>query len=113
MSDTAAHGDGLSVRDAVERQRYEGRLGPDGPLAAILTYELQGDRITLRHTEVLEAYEGRGLGSQLVSKVLADLRARGIGVVARCPFVIAWLERHPGEQDILVEPLRARDRPGA
>lgn len=102
----------LAVRDAVERQRFEGRLGTDGTLAAILTYELQGDRMTLRHTEVLEAFEGRGLGSRLVSAVFTDLRARGIGVVARCPFVIAWLERHPGEQDILVEPLRGRDRPG-
>jgi predicted GNAT family acetyltransferase len=103
----------LAVRDAVERQRFEGRLGPDGPLAAILTYDLEGDRITLRHTEVLEAYEGRGLGSRLVGEVFADLRARGIGVVARCPFVVAWLERHPGEQDILVEPLRGRDQRGA
>ena len=101
------------MRDATQRQRYEGRLGPDGPLAVILTYDLQDERMTLRHTEVFEAYEGRGLGSRMVDEVLTDLRARGIGVVARCPFVVAWLQRHPERQDILVEPLRARDRPGS
>lgn len=118
MSDpTAAHppepAADLAVRDVPEQRRYEGRLGPDGPLAALLTYEREGDHVTLRHTEVLEAFEGHGLGSRLVSEVIADLRARGIGVVARCPFVIAWLERHPAEQDVLVEPLRGRDRPGS
>jgi predicted GNAT family acetyltransferase len=101
----------LVVRDVPERERYEAWLGADGPLAAILTYAQTDDRVTLRHTEVLEAYEGQGIGSRLVGEVFEDLRARGLGVVARCPFVIAWLRRHSDEQDILVEPLRAPDQP--
>jgi predicted GNAT family acetyltransferase len=94
----------LLVTDAPERARYEGRLGEAGRLAAVLDYERKDDRVTLRHTEVGEDFEGQGVGSRLVAEVFADLRARGLRVVARCPFVIAWLERHPDERDILVDP---------
>jgi predicted GNAT family acetyltransferase len=110
MSETdTADADRLIVSAAPERGRYEARIGAEGPLAAILTYDLTDDRVTLRHTEVLQAFEGQGVGSRLVREVFDDLRTRGLGVVARCPFVVAWLRRHPHEQDILVEPLRAPD----
>jgi predicted GNAT family acetyltransferase len=100
----------LQVTDAPERQRYEARLGVDGRLAGVLDYERRADRVTLRHTEVGEDFEGQGVGSRLVGAVFADLRARELQVIARCPFVIAWLERHPDERDIVVDPRRGDDR---
>lgn len=96
-------GEALSVSDVPERARYEARVGEDGPLAAVLTYERSGEHITLQHTQVREEYEGQGIGSRLVADVFADLRERGLRVIPRCPFVVAWLKRHPEEHDLLVD----------
>ncbi len=97
----------LHVRDAPERQRYEATLGDDQKLAAVLAYRRGDEWIALVHTEVREGFEGQGIGSRLVKAVLADLRARAIPVIPKCPFVIAWLQRHPDEHDVLFRPLEA------
>jgi predicted GNAT family acetyltransferase len=99
----------LHVTDAQDRSRFEARLSPDGPLAALISYERSPTWIALLHTEVQEGYEGRGISSQLVAWVIADARARSLAVVPRCPFVIRWLERHPDEQDVLSHPLPGND----
>jgi predicted GNAT family acetyltransferase len=49
------------------------------------------------------AFEGRGVGSQLVRGALELVRARGERVVPVCGFVAAWMRRHPE-----FDPLRAR-----
>ncbi len=46
------------------------------------------------HTEVDEAFGGRGLGGILVGQALADAAARGVTVVPLCPFVKSWLEKN-------------------
>jgi len=53
------------------------------------------------HTEVDEAVEGTGVGSQLVRVALDDLRVRGVGLVPVCPFVAAYLRRHPEYGDLV------------
>jgi uncharacterized protein len=95
----------VSVEDAPERRRYEVLV--DGRLAGILRYA-RGERvIRLVHTEVDESIEGQGLGSQLAKFALDDARARGLRVRPDCPFVSAWIGRHPEYAD-LVEPATAR-----
>jgi predicted GNAT family acetyltransferase len=42
-----------------------------------------------------------GRGSRLIQGVLDDVRARGLRVLPVCPFVLAFLERHP-EHELLV-----------
>ncbi len=95
----------LHVRDVPESRRYEATLGDDPALTALLDYSLGQGWIELLHTEVLEGYEGQGLGSRLVAAVLDDARQRGLRVVPKCPFVVRWLERHPEQQDVLSQPL--------
>jgi predicted GNAT family acetyltransferase len=41
------------------------------------------------------------VGSQLVRGALDDLRARGLRVVPLCPFVAAYLRRHPEDADLV------------
>jgi hypothetical protein len=57
--------------------------------------------ITLVHTEVPPALEGKGIGSALVRGVLDLVRGRGLKVVATCPFVAAYMGRHPEYNDLL------------
>jgi len=61
------------------------------------------------HTEIDDASEGRGLGSTLVRAALDDARRRGLSVRPDCPFVRAYVARHPDDYlDLVPEELRAR-----
>jgi uncharacterized protein len=91
--------DNLLVADNPDAHRYEARLG--GRVIAFSHYRLLGDRIVFVHTETDPAYEGRGFASRLVRGALDDTRARGLRVTAKCPYVAAWLQRHPDYQDLL------------
>lgn len=63
--------------------------------AAVLEYTLDGDTATFTHTGVPDAAEGQGVGSRLVRGALDAARDMGWSVVPQCPFVAAYLERHP------------------
>jgi predicted GNAT family acetyltransferase len=83
----------ILVADSPERERYE--VTVDGELAGYLEYRDRGGRRILVHTQVDRAHAGRGLGGRLAKAALDDVTERGMGAVARCPFVRAWVGRHP------------------
>ncbi|RXW33380.1 GNAT family N-acetyltransferase [Propioniciclava flava] len=90
----------IAIRNHPEAQRYEITL--DGHLAGFADYMLTDGLITFTHTEIDPAYEGQGLGSQLVRAALDDVRATGERtVLPLCPFVKAWIQRHPDYMDLL------------
>jgi predicted GNAT family acetyltransferase len=91
--------DDLRVTDSSEQQRYEARLGDE--LVGYIEYRLHPHAITLVHTEVLPAAEGRHVGSRLVQATLDDVRARGLNVVPLCPFVRGFIDRHPDYADLV------------
>jgi len=97
----------VHVRDVPERSRYEATLGDDATPAGLLGYTLSNDWMALVHTEVLEGFEGQGVGSRLVRAVLDDARQRGLRVIPKCPFVVRWLERHAEQHDVLYRPLQS------
>lgn len=87
--------------------RYEVHV--DGRLAGFAQYQLRGERITISHAEIDREYEGQGVGSQLARSALDDIRARGLELNPRCPFIAAYVRRHPDPYlDIVVEALRDR-----
>jgi len=90
----------IVVTDTPERQRFEAEL--DGTLAGVLEYVVKRDRIALIHTEVLPAYEGRGVASRLTRFALDEARRRQLMVIAICPYVRRYLETHPSDMDIVV-----------
>lgn len=73
-------------------RRYE--LTVDGHLAATY-YEISGDVITFVHTEVPPELGGKGIGSKLVKGALDQVRSEGLKVIAQCPFVKGYIEKHP------------------
>ena len=83
----------ITVRDNPDELRYE--LLVDGTPAGEILYRLRSDAVVLVHTEIAPQFEGQGLGGKLVAGALADIRARGLRPVAVCPFVRAYLQRHP------------------
>lgn len=86
------------IHDNRERQRFE--LVEEGHLA-FAAYTIAGGVITFTHTYVPPAFEGRGIASRLIAFALADARERGLRVVPQCPFVAAYIERHPEWRDLL------------
>ena len=53
------------------------------------------------HTEVDDAYGGRGLGTVVISAALAATRDEGLRIVAICPMVAAFVGKHPEYADIV------------
>jgi uncharacterized protein len=89
----------LTVRDAPEEHRYEIRDGDR--VLGLAAYQRAGDKVVFTHTEIDPAAEGDGLGGRLVRGALDDVRARGLRVLPRCPFVRGWIQRHPEYADLV------------
>lgn len=87
------------VTDNPQASRYELWLG--STRAGLIQYRAKPGTVLLVHTEIDPAFEGQGLGEQLVAGALADLRARGLKLVPLCPFVRAYLRRHPDQADLV------------
>ncbi len=62
---------------------------------ARLDYSVADDRITLLHTEVPAAFQGRGYAGQLARAGLEYARREGLRVVPSCSFVRQYIDRHP------------------
>ena len=92
------------VTDNPDEQRFEARV--DGALAGFAEYKLREGVIVFTHTEVDDAYEGRGVGSVLARQALDAVREAGERrVVPRCPFIKAWIDRHPDYRSLLHDPV--------
>ena len=87
------------VVDNPRASRYELWLGTTR--AGLIQYRAEPGTIVLVHTQVDPAYKGQGLGERLVTGALADLRTRGLTLVPLCPFVRAYLRRHPDQADLV------------
>jgi predicted GNAT family acetyltransferase len=86
------------ITDNQAQHRFE--LMVDGHVAAS-EYSLKDGVITFMHTEVPEALGGKGVGSKLIKGALDQARGRGLKVVAQCPFVKAYIEKHAEYADLL------------
>jgi uncharacterized protein len=92
--------DDIAVQDNPSKLRYELLL--DEQVVGEILYRLAPDALVLLHTEVLPSHENKGFGARLVAGALDDIRARGLHVVAVCPFVRAYIRRHPEYADLVV-----------
>lgn len=90
------------MEDNPARHRFEILI--DDSLAGFAAYQQRPGVVIFTHTEVDPAFEGKGVGGTLARAALDQVRARGDKVVARCPFIAAFIERHPEYQDLLTEP---------
>ncbi|HEY6569518.1 MAG TPA: GNAT family N-acetyltransferase [Candidatus Limnocylindrales bacterium] len=100
----------FEVRDNTDAHRFEAWV--DGALAGFSEYEPRDGWLVFVHTEVLPAFEGKGVGSRLATWALDDVRARGLKLTPQCPFIAAFIKRHPAYADLVVG-IRGTPRPEA
>ena len=106
----------VSVRDVPERNRYEIWVGDE--LAGFTVYRTESrpsaPTRSFTHTEISDAFGGRGLASILIKDALDEMRNRGIAVLPVCPFVRRYISRHADYLDLVPAQDRARfDLPAA
>ena len=101
----SAKGRSVEITEVPERNRFEARV--DGRTAGFAEYIRTGNLVVYPHTEVAEEFAGLGIGSALARAALDDARSRGLPVLAVCPFISAWMSRHPEYRDLA---YRSRSR---
>ncbi len=84
--------------DNEERKRYEYQLEHG---VALVEYIKTQNKIYLTHTEVPSKYEGQGIASSLVRDVLGEVEKTGLKLVPLCPYVAAYIKRHPEWKKLL------------
>ncbi|MFE2143872.1 GNAT family N-acetyltransferase [Streptomyces sp. NPDC059456] len=80
------------------RHRYE--ILVDDERAGLTAYRDRNDQRVFFHTEIDDAYAGRGLAAILVEQALTDVRASGMRIVPVCPYVAKYLTKHLEFADI-------------
>jgi predicted GNAT family acetyltransferase len=90
------------VRDD-EREVYDALVGDEA--VATMTFALAKSRIALISAEVPPDRRNQGIATELVWRVLDDVRAHGETVTVICPIVRTFIDGHP-EYDDLVNQVR-------
>jgi uncharacterized protein len=101
VASTTEQADDLRIADNPAASRFEAHLGEI--VAGFSEYRLRPGRVIFTHTIVEPEFEGRGIASRLVAHELDEVRSRGLQVTPLCPFVRAYIRRHPQYQDLVAE----------
>ncbi|MUL66632.1 pirin [Mycobacterium sp. CBMA 234] len=90
---------GAPVEVTQESDRFG--IGVDGKSVGLTAFIEHGEQRVFYHTEIDPAYGGRGLASVLIAQALKTTREQGKRIVAICPMVKAYVEKHHDFDDIL------------
>ena len=88
----------VTVQENPDAHRYEA-VDDEGTVAGFVEYVDHRDTRILFHTEVADAFEGRGVGSTLAGEVLDQALGGYQAVRVTCPFLTSWVGRHPEYAD--------------
>ncbi|MFG1884990.1 GNAT family N-acetyltransferase [Micromonospora sp. NPDC049102] len=90
------------VEDNPAKNRFE--ILVDDAFAGFTAYVPRGkDVLVFTHTQVDPGFQGKGVGGALIRATLDQVRARGARVVPQCPFVAAFIDKHPEYADLVAE----------
>ncbi|MEM6428680.1 MAG: GNAT family N-acetyltransferase [Deinococcota bacterium] len=88
----------MNIQHNPEKNQFEAQTDAG---TAVLVYMKVGDTLIFHHTEVPEALEGQGIGSQLAKFGLEYVRENNITAAALCPFVKGYVAKHPEYQSLV------------
>lgn len=75
----------------------------DGRRAGTMTYTWAGEeRFIIDHTEVEEAYNGKGVGKEMLLAAVDFARKNRKKIIPLCPFAKASFQKSEELQDVLV-----------
>ena len=84
--------DALEVMHQPEQSRFA--ASHDGE-TAVVQYNERPNTLVFTHTEVPVAWEGKGVGSKMARTALKWAEELGKPVVPICPYMNAFIQRHP------------------
>lgn len=77
---------------------------------AFIDYKETENHIALIHTESPAELSGTGAASALVEKTLVYIKESGKKVLPYCPFVFAYIKKHPEWKTIVDEHFKGYDQ---
>lgn len=86
-----------------DKHRFE--MDVDG-YTAIIEFNQNQNKIILIHTEVPAELEGRGAATAIIEKALDYIEKNHLKLIPLCPFVVAYIKRHPEWKRILDESVK-------
>ncbi|MBM0234717.1 N-acetyltransferase [Micromonospora sp. STR1_7] len=89
------------IEDNPAKNRFE--ILVDDALAGFTAYVPRGEVLVFTHTEVDPGFQGKGVASALIKGTLDEIRTRGVRLVPQCPFVAAYIDKHPEYADLVAE----------
>jgi uncharacterized protein len=93
---------GAPITVTAEADRFT--VAVDGKVVGHTEFADRGGQRVFFHTEVDEAYGGRGLATALIGEALAATRAEDKRIVPVCPMVSAYVKKHHDFDDIVDKP---------
>lgn len=90
-----------------EKRRFE--IAIEGRYA-FTNYGEYGHQIALVHTETDPEISGQGVASALIEKTFRYLEDRQIELLPFCPFVFAYIQRHPEWKRIVSKKFKGYDK---
>ncbi len=88
----------IEIHENEKKRRFEAQVGEH---TAVMYRYYSDDSLVVTHTKVPDDLAGQGLASRMARAVLDGARQRGLTVVPICPFLAAYITRHPEYQDLL------------
>ncbi|MBV8251219.1 MAG: N-acetyltransferase [Chitinophaga sp.] len=88
----------LTIHNNTAQHRFETTVNG---FTAFIQYHLFQGGIAYVHTEVPPELEGQGIASQMAKYVLDYARTEHLKVKPLCPYVHAYMKRHPEYNDLL------------
>jgi uncharacterized protein len=89
---------GAPTTVAAESDRFT--ITVDGQTVGLTKFADRDAQRVFTHTEVANSFEGRGLATILIGEALQTTRDAGLRIVAMCPMVAAYVDKHPGFADV-------------
>ena len=91
----------MEIKNEVENKKFTTQV--EGGEARIAYRRGAGNSYDLVSTLVPYESRGKNIADQLVREALKTAKQEGVSVIATCPYVKHWFQRHPEESSILFQ----------